>query len=256
MTRGPGPKSFTKALSWALKKLAKNDEGFSTAELRHKTLEHKTFPDDQSPVLAYRCLPDEYFVISREEFGPQSANLIPSKTQRLKGLQSNEHIDLRFHFDGVISLDHFFETAGALRSLVESGNAHWTRVTFLGKSSLVDRVITKWSALARETATYPRSPMSSRRDLVNEDSISFHVSAITRALWALASFAIEWFINKVSGALLGFSSISMLISGSSPRVQNICLTIASKGDNARHSNGTCHCPGFRSVYRDYGNYRE
>lgn len=143
-TMGPGPASFTRALTWALKELAKKDEAFSTSELKHKIKMHRRFPKDQCPVLSDRHLPGEHIVISRKGLGSQSATPAPSKSVRAKELQNKEYIDLRFHFEHKVLLEHFDHTAGILKDLMDSKHARWSRVAFIDKNSLMEKTALKW----------------------------------------------------------------------------------------------------------------
>lgn len=53
-TRGPGPHSFTSALIWALKKLAKDSPKFTASMLANEIKECPDFPQNQVPILTER----------------------------------------------------------------------------------------------------------------------------------------------------------------------------------------------------------
>ena len=145
-TEGPGDGSFTRALTWALKKLAKKEEAFSTSELRHVLMSYEKFPKEQIPVLSDRRMPGEHIVIARKGLDFQYA---PKKCERAKELQNREYIDVRFHFDHKIASHHFDATADALKSLVGSSGAYWSRVAFLEQNSIVEKTAMKWKELTR-----------------------------------------------------------------------------------------------------------
>ena len=113
---GPGPESFTSALTWALQELAKKSEPFSTSQLRHSIISYRKFPHDQVPVLSDRHMPGEHIVISRQDLERSTSGPAPTKLERAKELQNREYIDLRFHFDHKIEEHHFNATADALSS--------------------------------------------------------------------------------------------------------------------------------------------
>ena len=143
-TMGPGASSFTRALTWALKELARKEEAFSTAVLRDTIMKYDRFPESQYPVLSDRHLPGEHILISRKGLGSQSNTAAPSKVERAKELENKEYIELRFHFDNKIEDDHFDETANVLKSLMGSSKARWSRVTFVEKNSVLEKSAMKW----------------------------------------------------------------------------------------------------------------
>ena len=157
-TMGPGEQSFTTALIWALKELAQESSPFSTAELRHKIMTHERFPGTQMPILTERRAPFENIMLSVQG-GPDhefSAELAPSTSEREREMQRREHIDLRFHFEHKIDNTHIDHTIDGLKNLLHHRKAHWTRVSFLAKSSVLEqsstihRFATMWMASARE----------------------------------------------------------------------------------------------------------
>lgn len=100
--RSAGPQSFTRALIWALKELAKGEEAFDTARLQQTILECPDFSqsrEEQMPVLSHRHHLSGHVVIDRRGLPTPSATakLAPSKIEREHARQQEEFIDIRLH---------------------------------------------------------------------------------------------------------------------------------------------------------------
>ena len=162
-TRGPGDESFTSALIWALKQLAKKEEAFNTSELRRMITKYPRWPPEQIPVLADRVRSGDHIFISRKGLEPGSAKQAPSKSEREQQFLQKEFIDLRFHFDGKVSSDHFVHTADALKLLKDANKATWERVAFQGKftqHSVVERYARRWrESVSRKKSISNISPI-------------------------------------------------------------------------------------------------
>lgn len=165
-TRGPGEQSFTSALVWALEQLAEKAAPFSTAELRAKIMNYEPFPKDQMPVLSGRREPLENITISVKGSKQEGMELAPTTSEREAQMERCEHIDLRFHFNDKVHNHHIEHTAEGLKDLLQHGRSRWTRVSFLGKSSileressLVQRVANRWREATLEKKYDPGAAM-------------------------------------------------------------------------------------------------
>ena len=136
-TVGPGEDSFTTALTWSLKELAKKGEAFSTAELRHKIMDHEKFgKTGQMPVLAERRAPYEHIMISGKGMALPKATPAASATERQKEFNRKEYIDLRFQYDHQVGVEgceehcHQFEAAQASPQRVRLEQGYIPREVF------------------------------------------------------------------------------------------------------------------------------
>lgn len=99
-TPGPGPRSFTSALIWALGQL-KDTDGFDTKELKDKIREAPGFPkDQQNPVLFHHPRhSDEHVWIAPQLVERCGGPLSPSKpSPRYREDRPSEFLDVRFRF--------------------------------------------------------------------------------------------------------------------------------------------------------------
>lgn len=156
-TPPPGPRSFTTALTWALRKLKQNPirgKGwFTTPELRDKIKSYHRFPQDQWPHLGHREL--ESAALGHIVIAPTTPNATaadnPSPNPPLQ--DSNLHfLDLRFHFHGDIDEEALENLAGGIRPLVSMERINAKRVTFVAKGSvqsILRKALNKWQDVTR-----------------------------------------------------------------------------------------------------------
>lgn len=155
-TQGPGKGSFTTALKWALRQLAKENRPFSSGELQKTITKYEHFPVGQQPVLSDRRDPYQNIVIAKQGSEPTAAEQTATSSRPLQQSERKEHIDVRFHFEHKVGPNHVRAAAEALKGLTKDEKM-WSRVTFRGKSSVVQEVAEAWKQLAREKIAHRKS---------------------------------------------------------------------------------------------------
>lgn len=136
-TKAAGPKSFTRALIWALKELKNHERGwYSTSELRDKIYRAPNFPKDQNPMIGQRSVSSADYIV----LAPSSRVLDDGARQRREGAEvrkrpviRREYLDLRFEFHESVTDKVFQETGRALRSLIKESHIKAARITFIEK---------------------------------------------------------------------------------------------------------------------------
>ena len=101
-TKAPGPHSFTRALIWSLKDLAKSENApcrFSTSELLNKiTKDCKDFPSDQKPIMTRRYSHSNDTIIL-EPLGPDRIYVPPPDSQSHQDPWKQSVLVLKFVLD-------------------------------------------------------------------------------------------------------------------------------------------------------------
>ena len=140
-TRSPGPESFTSALIWALKELAKEPKAFTTAKLQWQIKQHKHFPEHQVPSRSSRYNIGE-IVIARRSLAEKLGNSDFEREEKERAVHHKESIDIRLHFDCLVRDDIVRQAADAMKALKENEKLRLTRIDFQGKVSLFEKAAT------------------------------------------------------------------------------------------------------------------
>ena len=140
-TRSAGPRSFTSALIWALRELAKEPEPFNTAKLRWKIKQHEHFPEEQVPALFPRFGSGD-IVIVRRSLADTLTHAVPGKSEKERAMHYKESIDIRLHFDCLVGDDIIRSTADGIKVLKNNEKLHLNRIDFQGKFSLFEKAAT------------------------------------------------------------------------------------------------------------------
>jgi hypothetical protein len=118
-THGPGEKSFTSALTWALKEL-KEETHFTTQALVSKIKEHKKFPGKQNPVLFPRSgfLPEHIWLGSKRISTPiTSCGRRSSSAPEFRD-ENCDYVDFRVIFSRPLSDQHGKDVAMMMAPLI------------------------------------------------------------------------------------------------------------------------------------------
>lgn len=139
-TRGAGPKSFTRALIWALRQQRKDGiNWFSVKELCEKVVRAPGFPEGevhpQAGPQSAELLSSEPIIIA-----PADRLLDPDACKRREDSRaagsktsSREYLDLRFRFDKKLNKKEFKKVALKIKTLMDDRNFNAKEVTFIEK---------------------------------------------------------------------------------------------------------------------------
>ncbi|KIV79939.1 hypothetical protein PV11_07478 [Exophiala sideris] len=136
--RGPGEKSFTNALIWALKRLSNRADGFTAVELVSEIRLHPSFRKaKQEPVCSTRGKVESRYKLKIVPLTAQWS--IPenqrSDTQRREALET-VFLDLQLSFDRCPRKKDISELTNSLKDLVERGSLPLTQVRWRGLSDV------------------------------------------------------------------------------------------------------------------------
>ena len=140
-TRSAGPHSFTTALIWALKELAKESKAFDTSKLRHKIKQYDDFPKEQVPCLIDREQPGGHIVIDRQNLSRAVTRPAPSRLEKERAMQYKESFEVAFHFDHIVSAEMIARVADELVPLRDNKRLRISRIEFSGKRSLFSKAV-------------------------------------------------------------------------------------------------------------------
>lgn len=155
-THPPGPKSFTKALIWALTSLLDERGKFSTHELQMKIPHAKGFPREQDVRIIDRGeLPSDRRLVLAAVPLPSDPTTPESVLSRPTAPRPKKFIDLRFWYTDGLGEDEIVELSTQLKQLIRSEHIKADRVGWirLGTVDLVKNVIEKWKGFRQRRAT-------------------------------------------------------------------------------------------------------
>jgi hypothetical protein len=131
VARGPGEKSFTRALIWALDELI--SEPFDTLDLLRKVMTAPSFQHGQIPRLAPRGKWRSSIILSP---------LLPDNERVCENTPVQQplphHVDVRFHFDRLDN-EAFRKLANEMREMKRVVNA--PKVTFIGHEQIGEQAV-------------------------------------------------------------------------------------------------------------------
>jgi len=159
-THPPGPKSFTRALIWALTSLLKDREKFSTHELQMRIPHAKGFPRDQVVRIIDRGDPSDHRLVLAPV--PLRSNLAKSEPvpSRPPVTRPKKFIDLRFWYTKCPDEDEVNALSSRMKQLLNNEHIKADRVGWvrLGNVDQVRNVVEKWRRLPprQSTPTLPR----------------------------------------------------------------------------------------------------
>lgn len=151
----PGPHSFTTALIWALKELARN-EGFFTNQLSAKIKEYPDFSRHQRPQLyPSRFDPSGDYLHMAPISGLRKQPSGTTRSKRNEEVEKEQMLDLRFHYKGEISSADLEHLTNALKGGVlrrTEIKAH--RVTALGRYNFATYDLRRRNMMRHFSATW------------------------------------------------------------------------------------------------------
>ena len=134
-TASPGKTSFTSALIWALKELAKDSSArFTTVHLLGKIQEAPNFPDDQKPILSKRRenpANERIILHPLKQGSPVDGALNPNGTVRRNAPQQDV-LTLKFVFESRPSVDDIRHLGSDLNHVVRQHQLHVNRIMWGG----------------------------------------------------------------------------------------------------------------------------
>lgn len=143
-THRAGPKSFTRALIWALNEFATSKKlFFTTSELQKKiALEAPDFPEYQAPSIGQRVTKPDYITLAPRRTEKEAKDLGALNEPRAsKWAPTGTLLNLQFQFDSEIPDAKLEKIAKALHTLIAQGNLEAKRIAFLEKHEVKS---TKW----------------------------------------------------------------------------------------------------------------
>jgi hypothetical protein len=167
-THPPGPKSFTKALIWALIGLLKERGKFSTHELQMKIQHAKGFPEDQQVRIIDRGDPSDHrLVLAPVPLPSDSTNSETVPSPRRTAIRPKKFIDLRFWYNDCPDEDDIKELSISMKQLIRNGHIKAYRVGWirLGNVDQLRNVVEIWKRWTKTTLpqlAIPHSPHASR----------------------------------------------------------------------------------------------
>jgi hypothetical protein len=129
-TPGPGSRSFTTALIWALRELHRPTSSFPTSELQLKITEAPNFSKTQRPPLGHRIRPSPDHI----RIAPLGREPTPAP-QVEEGPSTYEVLELRFHFKDTLTDEHIIQVADELSNLIASNRTNTKAVSLIKKHS-------------------------------------------------------------------------------------------------------------------------
>ncbi|KAF4630950.1 hypothetical protein G7Y89_g7179 [Cudoniella acicularis] len=159
-THPPGPKSFTKALIWALERLLKSRVKFTTHELQMEIEKAPGFPKSQHVQVLDRGDPcDQRLVLA--PLPPHSSGMNSNGTnQDPPAHQPKEFFDLRFWYLKSPDNKEVAEVANIFKKLILDDKIHANRIAWIrfGDVNRLRNIVDKWRSLpARKSRTTPQS---------------------------------------------------------------------------------------------------
>ena len=157
-TASPGHESFTSALIWALKELAKNNTGrFTTVHLLEMIRQAPSFPQDQQPVLSKRREnpANERIILHQLKVGsPVTATLNGNGTLRRTARQQDV-LTLKLIFESRPSEDDIRNLGRDLNHVVHQHKLHINRIMYGGivprENDAVFRAVSNFKALGSKS---------------------------------------------------------------------------------------------------------
>ena len=156
ITASPGETSFTSALIWALKELAKDKSArFTTVHLLEKIQQAPRFPDDQKPVLSKRRENpgNERIILHPLKLGSPISSLNPNGTV-VRSTPQQDVVTLKFVFESRPSVEDIRNLGSDLNHVVRSHQLHVNRIMWGGiqprDNDMVFRAVSHFKALWRD----------------------------------------------------------------------------------------------------------
>lgn len=142
-------------MTWALNELAMKP-GFALTELVNRIQSCPTFPQAQTPCLFLGRFEESSEIIHisptpvTKVTGPDAPPSPPASKSTSPSLrpsdgpETQDVLDLRFHFEQPAIEDDIKEVARATRRILAEWNPPYHRVSFLDRHSIAQRVAEKW----------------------------------------------------------------------------------------------------------------
>ncbi len=149
LTHPPGPKSFTRALIWALEGLLEDRGKFTTHELQTEIGKAPGFPKDQHVQVLDRGDPcDQRLVLA--PIPPHSSNVKSNGTNSDPPVhQPKEFFDLRFWYLSSPNEEEVTDVAKILKKLIHEEKIHANRIAWIrfGDVNRLRNIVNKWRRL-------------------------------------------------------------------------------------------------------------
>lgn len=132
-TPEPGPYSFTKALTWALRRLSKQ-KGFSTLDLYNRIHDAPKFDGKRQPQVyggRFESHSEYLWLAPIPESGQEGPGITPQ--QRDEEVKQETMVDIRYHYEGEVNTDDLKALTKAIKNMLKSPNVRASRVTAIGK---------------------------------------------------------------------------------------------------------------------------
>lgn len=154
-TPTPGPHSFTTALVWALKELARS-EGFFTNQLNAKIREYPDFSRNQQPQLfPSRFDPSGDYLHMAPVSGLRQQPSGTTRSKRNEEVEKEQMLDLRFHYKGEISGADLEHLTNALKvGVLRRADIKAHRVTALGRYNFATYDLRRRNMMKHVSATW------------------------------------------------------------------------------------------------------